>query len=62
MLGRWAVDGRPLTVADVRSSIDRLGAALEALDLVTAVRRRWLAGPSARTLLPRATILAQLLS
>lgn len=57
---RWAIDGRPLTTQDVRSSIDRLSAVLEALDLIERDWQAWRAGPSARTLLPRATALAQL--
>lgn len=56
--GGWAVGGRPLTGADVDSMINRMGAELEALDLVEGDGRAWRAGPSARTLLPRATALA----
>jgi hypothetical protein len=59
---RWSVNGRPLRVADVESAIGRLGAQLEALDLVEGDWRTWRAGPSARTLLPRATALAELWS
>lgn len=59
---RWSMNGRPLTTADVESAIDRLGAQLEALDLVTGDWKTWRAGPSARTLLPRATSLASLWS
>lgn len=59
--GRWSVDGRPLTEADVQSQLRYLGAQLEALDLIDRGDRRiWRAGPSARTLLPRITALAQL--
>lgn len=58
----WATAGRPLTEEDVLSSIRSLGPALVALDLVVADRRLWCAGPSARTLLPRATTLARLWS
>ena len=59
---RWAVGGRPLTADDVDLEINRLGAQLEALDLVTGDWRTWRAGPSARTLLPRADALARLWS
>ncbi len=59
---RWSMDGRPITTADVESAISRLGADLEALDLLAGDRRTWRAGPSARTLLPRATALAALWS
>lgn len=54
----WAVDGRPLTGADVDSLLIRMSAELEALDLVEGDGCTWRAGPSARTLLPRATALA----
>lgn len=56
--GGWALGGRPLTGADVDSMIGGMGAELEALDLVENDGRVWRAGPSARTLLPRATALA----
>lgn len=59
---RWAIGERPLTVADVQSSISRLGPELRALDLVDGDWRVWRAGPSARTLLPRATAPARLWS
>jgi len=59
---RWSLNGRPLTAADVESEINRLGAQLEALDLVEDDSRAWRAGPSARTLLSRATALAHLWS
>jgi hypothetical protein len=59
---RWSVNGRPLTTTDVDSAINRLGAQLRALDLVEGDWRAWRAGPSARTLLPRATALAALWS
>ena len=59
---RWSMNGRPVTTADVESAISRVGAQLEALDLVAGDWRTSRAGPSARTLLPRATALAALWS
>jgi hypothetical protein len=59
---RWSMNGQPLTTADVESAMGRLGPQLEALDLVTGDWKTWRAGPSARTLLPRATSLAALWS
>jgi hypothetical protein len=56
--GGWALDGRPLTRADVDTMLNRMSAELEALDLVEPDGRTWRAGRSARTLLPRATALA----
>lgn len=57
---RWSVDGRALTEADVSRMLNRLSSTLEALDLVEADHRTWRAGPSARSLLPGATALAQI--
>ncbi len=63
LLGRgWAVDGRPLTTADLTSQLRALSAELRALDLLGGHGRTWEAGPAARTLLPRATMLAHLWS
>lgn len=60
-LGRgWAVGDRPVTSADVGSSLHRLQGLLQALDLVDGDWSLWRAGPSALTLLPRATALAHL--
>jgi hypothetical protein len=59
---RWSVDGRPLTIEDVRHAINMSRLQLEALDLVEGDWRTWQAGPSARTLLPRATALADMWS
>lgn len=58
----WAVDGRPLAAADYERQILRMSAELRALDLVAGSWTSWEAGPSARTLLPRATALARLWS
>jgi hypothetical protein len=60
--GRWSLNRRPLTIADVESAITRLRAQLEALDLVEGDWRTWRPGPSARTLLTRATALAEMWS
>lgn len=59
---RWSVGGRPLTADDVGLEISHLSAQLEALDLVAGDWKTWRAGPSARTLLPRADALARLWS
>jgi len=59
---RWSVNGRPLSIEDVESEIGRLSGQLRALDLVEGDWRTWRAGPSARTLLPRATAPADLWS
>ena len=59
LLGRgWTVDGRLLTCADVETMINRMSAELEAVDLVEGDLLTWRAGPSARTLLTRATAMA----
>lgn len=63
LLGRrWSVNGRPLTEEDVRSSISSGTLLLSGLDLIEDTWPEFRAGPSARTLLPRATALAQLWS
>lgn len=63
MLGHsWALDGRALTVQDVRSSIGQLSPVLRGLDQIDAELSMWRAGPSARSLLPRATALSALWS
>jgi hypothetical protein len=58
----WTVQARPLTAADLTSQLTGLSAELRALDLLGGDWTRWEAGPSARTLLPRATVLAHLWS
>jgi hypothetical protein len=58
----WAIEGRPLAGADVASQLNGMSAELRALDLLGGDRKTWEAGPSARTLLPRATMLAHLWS
>jgi hypothetical protein len=55
----WTSSTGPVTVDDVDHSLARLGALLEALDLVERdIGRVWRTGPGARSLLPRATALA----
>lgn len=56
----WGVDGRALTDEDHATSMSWMSAELRALDLLTGGWRTWKAGPSARTLLPRATALPRL--
>ena len=57
-LGRWAVDGRPITARDVVHQLAALQPLLIGLDQVDADWQTWAAGPSARSLLVRATALA----
>jgi hypothetical protein len=57
----WMIGGEPLNEEAVRLQISRLSSVLRGLDLVDGAKYPiWLPGPSARTLLPRATALAQL--
>ncbi len=56
----WAHNGEPLTEFDIRMEIAHVSAVLKGLDLIETDWPHWRAGPSARTLLPRATGLAQL--
>jgi hypothetical protein len=56
----WSRNGRPLTVQDVRMSISGLASVLQGLDQVQVDWPVWSAGPSALTLLSRATALAQI--
>jgi hypothetical protein len=60
-LERWSVEGRPVTADDVDASLTSVRDVLEALDLIRVEDRIWHPGPSAETLLPRATSLAHLL-
>lgn len=59
---RWAVNGQPMTVQDVKNSLYRLRTTLVGLDQVETNRGTWVPGPSARTLFPGATALAHLWS
>jgi len=58
----WTKNGRAITEQDVHLELRRLTPTLQALDQLTTdtLARTWDAGPSARTLLPRATALAAL--
>jgi hypothetical protein len=59
-LDRWSVNGSPVTPDDVDTRLTTVSDCLEALDLVQVDRRVWHPGPSADTLLPRATALAHI--
>jgi hypothetical protein len=59
---RWSINGQLLSVEDVNHAINMSRLQLEALDLIESDWRTWRAGPSARTLLPRATALADMWS
>lgn len=56
----WSVEGRPVTADDVDTSLSSIRDLLEALDLVRVEGSIWHPGPSAETLLPRATSLAHI--
>lgn len=57
----WQRGGVPLTPRDVELELHRLSAMLVALDLIVdGPRSSWAAGASARSLLPRAALLAEL--
>jgi len=51
----------PISTRDVDDELRRLSHQLQSLDLITATRSVWTAGPSARSLLPGANLLADLL-
>jgi hypothetical protein len=56
---RWQLRGRPLTETDVRNALVGESALMEALDLIDRDSRDvWQLGPSARSLLPGASMLA----
>jgi hypothetical protein len=57
----WQRGGQPITAHDVERELHRLSDQLQALDLITMNRSSWTPGPSARSLLPGATLLADLL-
>ena len=56
----WQRGGQPITTHDVESELHRLSDQLQALDLIDQNRSLWSPGPSARSLLPGATLLADL--
>jgi hypothetical protein len=61
MLGHgWHRGAEPITVRDVERELRRLSHEMEALDLVDNTRLTWAPGPSVRSLLPRAALLADL--
>ena len=57
----WSRGGKPIITRDVEDELRRLAHQLHALDLITRTRSVWSAGPSARSLLPGANLLADLL-
>ena len=57
----WRRGGEPITTHDIERELRRVSAQLQALDLIVRDRSLWNAGPSARSLLPGATLLADLL-
>jgi hypothetical protein len=57
----WSRAGQPITTRDVEDELRPLSHQLQALDLITTTRSVWSAGPSARSLLPGANLLADLL-
>jgi hypothetical protein len=57
----WQRGGKPITTNDVERELRGVSDQLEALDLIIRTRSLWTAGPSARSLLPGATLLADLL-
>jgi hypothetical protein len=60
---RWVTSqGEPLDESRTRIQLYRLESTLIGLDLIQSSKGIWTAGPSARWLLPRATLLAQLWS
>ena len=59
LYGRWRRNGWPLSQQDVQMSISGLAAVLQGLDQVQVDWPMWRAGPSALTLLSRATALTQ---
>jgi len=61
MMGHgWQRGATPITARDVEQELHRLSHQ-QALDLIARDRALWSAGPSARSLLPRAALLADLL-
>ncbi len=54
----WSRGGKPITARDVEDQLRSLSHHLHALDLIRSTRSVWSAGPSARSLLPRASLLA----
>ena len=62
MIGHgWQRGGQPITTQEVERELRRLSHQLEALDLIATTWSLWNPGPSARSLLPGAALLADLL-
>ena len=62
-VGRWTMNGQPMTMQDVASALRGLRTTLEGLDMIESPHwGTWGPGPSARTLIPAATALAHLWS
>lgn len=57
----WSRGGKPIATRDVENELRNLAHQLQALDLITRSRSEWSPGPSARSLLPGANLLADLL-
>lgn len=58
---RWQRDGQPLDESDVQHGIAQLANSMEGLDLIdNSDWVAWTAGPSAQSLLPRASMLAEI--
>jgi hypothetical protein len=62
LLGRgWQLDGQPINEDDVRMAIAQQSPVMKGLDLIDAVNWRvWTTGAAALSLLPRATMLAEI--
>lgn len=56
----WQRGCQPITAHDVERELHRLSDQLQALDLIDRDRSSWSPGPSARSLLPGATLLTDL--
>lgn len=57
----WQRDGQPITEADVRTAIAQQSSTMEGLDLIdNSTWTAWTVGPSARSLLPGAAMLADI--
>jgi hypothetical protein len=57
----WRLDGQPVTAQDLRTAISRQSPMMQGLDLIdTSNRHAWTVGPSAQSLLPGATMLAEI--
>jgi hypothetical protein len=56
----WRLDGEPLTEEDLRIAIARQSPIMKGLDLIDSNWHSWRVGRSAQSLLPRATLLAEI--